>query len=98
MSSCGRGMALELLVELRSIRFKISDMRSSPATMASKDLGHVGERVGRVRKDTTGSRSPDGGVVGEWKVWPFLRDKLGREDPSWTIREEDASEGGAVVI
>ena len=97
MSSCGRGRALELLVELRSIRFKISDMRSSPATMASKDLGHVGERVGRVRKDTTGSRSPDGGVVGEWKVSPFLRDKPGRGDPSWTIREE-ASEGGAVVI
>lgn len=91
-------MALELSVELRSIRFRISDMRSSPATMASKDLGQVGDRVGRVRKATTGSRSPDGGVVGEWKVSPFLRDKLGRDDPSGTIREEDASEGGAVVI
>jgi hypothetical protein len=55
-------------------------MRCSRAAMASRLLGHVGERWGRDLKLSTGSRSSDGGGEGEWNVSPFLKLKLGDDD------------------
>ena len=47
--------------------------------MASKVLGQVGERRGKERMFSTGSRSSEGVEVGELKVSPFFRVILGTD-------------------
>lgn len=67
-------------VESRLRLPKMSMIRSSPAAISSNDLVQVGERLGSERKSSRGSRSSEGGDVGELKVSPFLRRMAGEPD------------------
>ena len=76
--------------ESRSKRLRIWAIRRWPAAIASKALGHVGERRGNSFKSNIGSRS-DRGRLEEWNVSPLTKRKF---DGSERGDESLESEGG----